>query len=219
MRGLASNESEEVTISVCIATYGEEEWRDLARDRAFPSAQAEYPHEVIVKHHKRGTIASVRNACARKATGEWLVFLDADDELAPGYLDAMVFAAEKHRRQGEPILLTPIVQRILRGRSAPPSFYPEVPLLTANWLVIGTMLRRDLFLKAGGFGEYPHGFEDWALWAKCAKLGARVVKVHQAVYRQHINPRSKHRLGWKDRKWQVSTHLAVQADLDAWVPA
>lgn len=208
-----------MTISVCVGTYGDEEWKGIAQERAVPSAKAEFPHEIIVKHHKRGTIASVRNACARKATGEWLVFLDADDELAPGYLDAMTFAAEKHYRVGYPVLLTPIVQKVTRGRMAPPAFYPEVALAIGNWLVIGTMLKRDLFLKADGFGDYPHGFEDWSLWAKCAKLGARPVKVKQAIYRQHINPRSKHRLGWKNRRWQVETHVQVQKEIEAWRPA
>lgn len=205
-------------VSVLIATYGEDEWKKLALARAVPSAEREFPHEVIRMHRTKASIAEVRNAAARKASGEWLCFLDADDELAPGYIDAMTLTAERNRRAGEPILLTPIVQKVTRGRPSPPTFYPEVSLLTGNWLVIGTVLRRDLFFKVGGFGDYPHGFEDWSLWAKCAKVGARVVKVKGAVYRQYINPRSKHRLGWRDRRWQVATHLSVQKEIEAWQP-
>ena len=48
-------------------------------------------------HDPDGTIASVRNELANTAKGEWLLFLDADDELAPGYLDAMTRALGQER--------------------------------------------------------------------------------------------------------------------------
>jgi len=39
---------------------------------------------------ENGGLASVRNRGIREAKGDWLVFLDADDEMAPGALEAMV---------------------------------------------------------------------------------------------------------------------------------
>jgi GT2 family glycosyltransferase len=97
-------------------------------------------------------------------------------------------------------------------------FYPEVDLLKANWLVVGTLITRDLFLRIGGFSDYPHGFEDWSAWYKATRLGARVVKVPKALYIQHVNPQSKHRQGWRDRRWQVATHQRVERELAAWQP-
>jgi GT2 family glycosyltransferase len=167
---------------------------------------------VIAGHDPSGTIASIRNELAQDAKGDWLLFLDADDELAPRYIQAMEHAERPNS------LLTPSVQKIIKKRENPPVFYPEVDLMTANWLIIGTLVERDLFLRVGGFEDYPHGFEDWSLWYKCAKVGAEVVRVPKAVYRQHVNPQSKHRLGWKDRRWQVETHERVQRELEAWTP-
>lgn len=184
----------------------------MAVTRAAPSAFAQGPHEVLVGHDPDATIAQVRNELATHATGTWLCFLDADDELAPGYVKAMKTARERNH------LLMPIVQQVKRGRPRTPNFYPQVDLLSGNYLVVGTVIERRLFSKAGGFGEYPHGFEDWALWYKATKLGAKVKPVPEAVYVQHVNPRSKHRLGWRDRRYQVGTHMAVQAELEAWVP-
>jgi GT2 family glycosyltransferase len=203
-----------MTISVIIATYGDPEWEVMAKTRALPSAMGQ-GLEVLIGHDPDATIAGVRNELAREAKGDLLCFLDADDELAPGYILAMEQMAEK---VGPGHLLTPLVQKILRGRARQPAFYDEVNLLTGNWLIVGTVLERELFEKVGGFGEYPHGFEDWALWFKCTKMGAKVKKVRQAVYRQHINPNSKHRQGWKNKRWQVKTHIAVQKELEAWTP-
>src|SRR5687768_17047197 len=182
-------------VSIVIATYGDENWRDLAMSRAYPSALDQGAHEIVVGHDDNSTIALVRNALAAKTSGDWLCFLDADDELAPGYIDAMAQVG------GENVLLTPSVQKVRKGRPSPPMFYSEVPLNVANWLVVGTLLRRDLFMQVGGFSDYPHGFEDWSLWAKCWKAGARPVRVPKAIYIQHVNPQSKHRQGWRDRGW------------------
>jgi glycosyltransferase involved in cell wall biosynthesis len=205
-----------MTISVLIATYGEDEWRDLAWSRAYPSAKAQI-EDVACFHDPEGTIASVRNEMANTARGEWLLFLDADDEIAPGYISAMTRAAE---RVGDgPALLTPAVQQLRKNgsvRGAPTFFDRGISLRDDNWLVIGTLVQRDFFLSVGGFDEYPHGFEDFSAWSKCFRAGATVVKVPDAVYRYWVNPRSKHKQGWRDRKWQVATHQRVVAELAEW---
>ncbi len=198
-------------ITVVIATYGEKAWAELAMSRAYPSAvvQAE---EILVGHDEDGDIASCRNETASHATGDWLVFLDADDELAPGYIDAMERAIQPN------CLLAPIVQKVVRGRKRKPSYYRQVDLLKGNWLVIGTALERSLFEKIGGFVEYEHGFEDWALWFKCTKMGAEVVKVPDAIYRAYANPGSKHHQLWQNRALQAEMHYRVKEELDAWQP-
>lgn len=204
--------------SILIATYGDDAWRDLAWSRAFPSAEAQDAFEVLVHHDPDGTIAAVRNELGKKAKGDWLLFLDADDELGLGYIQYMRQAYEWEKAEG-PLLLTPSVQAISKGRNRPPRFYHEVAIEKGNWLVVGTMIERSLFLRIGGFPDYPHGFEDWGLWYKAVKAGARIVKVKRAIYRQYVNANSKHRQGWRDRKWQVQMHQQVAAELEAWQPA
>jgi GT2 family glycosyltransferase len=118
------------------------------------------------------------------------------------------------------VLFTPAVQQIRKGRPGDPVFFDRgISLRDDNWLVIGTMIHRDLFTEVGGFPDYPHGFEDFALWSKCYRAGASVVKVPDAVYRYFHNPQSAHKKGWRDRKWQVATHQRVVAELDAWEAA
>ena len=191
-------------VSVLIATYGSEEWRELAWSRAYPSAAAQ-TEDVQVFHDPEGTIASVRNELGNTATGDWLLMLDADDELAPGYLGAMERAAEREGHDGN-LLLTPAVN--IKGR-----FWREGPIEETNWLVIGTLVRRETFLKVGGFRDYPHGWDDWALWVKCVQAGARIVKVPDAVYIAHRNSESKKNVSWRDSKWQVETHNRIANEL------
>jgi glycosyltransferase involved in cell wall biosynthesis len=233
-----------VKVSVLIATYGDPQWETLARSRALPTAQTQDAFEILLRHEPDGTVTTSRNALADQARGDWLCYLDADDELAPGYLGAMRRAFEQETRrprarrqllltpaqrpamarrgtarrgvaaQGRAWLLTPRVSYVRKGRaSAPRHLDRGIPLTDDNWLVVGTLIQRDLFLEVGGFGDYPHGFEDWSLWAKAWKAGAEIVKVDDAVYRAHWNPNSKHRLQWKDRRWQVDMHNRVRREL------
>ena len=199
-------------ISIVITTYGEEYWRELASERAYPSAQAQESAEVVLHHAPDLSIGPARNEAAKRATREWLLFLDADDELEPGYVSAMENAVLSTPRANR-TLFQPSVRYVRKGRVPDPMLAPQKDLRTDNFLVIGTLVHCSLFKKAGGFSDYPHGFEDWSLWAKCWKHGAKIVPVPAAVYRAFINPSSQHRQGWRNRKWQVETHLRVQAEL------
>ena len=203
-----------MNVSIVISTYGDEEWADLAWSRAYPSADDQDAFEIVIGHDDKATIAQVRNALARKATGDWLCFLDADDELAPGFLDSMRRAEQRTPTHRVPALFTPAIVSVRKGHHGPPGFRDVGrPLTEDNWLVVGTLIHRDLFFEVGGFNDYEHGFEDWSLWAKAWKAGAEIVKVPDAHYLYHHNPQSKHKQRWRDRKWQVARHMEVRAEL------
>lgn len=164
--------------SVVVATFGAPEWAELARARAIPSACAEGPLEVIVEHGT--TLAEARNRGAARARGEWLVFLDADDELEPGYLEAIASASGDLR--------APAVRYVTVGEPAPdPLLFTGRNIARVNPCVIGTALRRDLFDQAGGFWTEPV-WEDWSLFRRAWLLGAQIEHVPGAVYRVNVNP-------------------------------
>lgn len=187
--------------------------------RALPSASVQNPFEIVIDHDPAGTIASIRNQNAQRATGDWLCFLDADDQLAQGYLRAMQQAWGRRSRgrastlDGPPLLLTPAVSYVIKGRRQLPRFLKTEDLRHSNYLVVGTLVKRDLFLEVGGFEDYPHGFEDWSIWAKCWKAGAQIVPVRKAVYIAYVNEDSKRRKMWRDKKYQAKWHEKVQRDL------
>lgn len=203
-----------VDVSIVIAAYGEDDWRELAFERAYPSTFGQDPHEVVAIYERGMTLAQVRNLGAAKATGDWLCFLDADDELGSGYIGAMRRALEQERGvDGAPLLLTPAVSYILRSRAHPPRIASQVPLEFGNWLVIGTLVPRDLFNEVGGFIDHGiGGYEDWSLWTRCHKAGARVVRVPEAIYRAHVNYRSRNR----SASYEQRLHWHYKIGRDIW---
>ena len=177
-------------VTVCVGTFGSSEWPELARTRAMPSAAEQ---RLRVVHHHGRNLADARNSCLRLANSEWVIFLDADDELEPGYAEAMDAATADLR--------APAVRYVRGGRDERPRI-PRVAghdhacsadcLRDGNWLVVGTAVRAELVLHVGGWREWPL-YEDWDLWLRCWMAGATVEAVPDAVYRAHWRADSRNR--------------------------
>lgn len=192
-----------MTWNCLIATCGDESWSELAWTRAYPSALSQVFDEVIVEHHEDATLAEARNRCLASADCDWVVFLDADDELERGYLQAMkqtLAASTKPDESGGLDvaaglrILAPAVRYVRDGRDDRRAQIPNRgrwPQM--NECVIGTAAERRLLLELGGFEEWE-AWEDWALWLKCVAGGARLVYVEGAVYRAHVSPHGRNRV-------------------------
>jgi len=186
-----------MSFCVLVCTHGDDSWVDLARERALPSAAAAEPEEIVALHSPDGGLAHARNCAASSARASHLIFLDADDELDPGYVDAMrtalamLAAAPMPGSPGQldlhPTLFVPRVQRVWPdGREDAPRFpNRQLPMDRLNHCVIGTAVPRLLFLSLGGFRADLPIYEDWALFLACLRAGAVMADVAAAVYRAH----------------------------------
>lgn len=166
-------------VTIIVATHGDEAFSQQASDRAIPSAIAQTVHAPVIAAHGAGTLAEARNHAAGLAASTWLVFLDGDDELAPDYIE--------HLARADGDLRAPAVSYVHQGRPDPPVTFADRDIAHLNPCVIGTAVRRELFLDVGGFHEEPV-YEDWALWLRCVNAGATIEHVPAAVYYAHVNP-------------------------------
>lgn len=204
-----------MTITAIIASFGDRYWEMLGKVRAEASTVGQGFDEVIRKFDPDMTLAEVRNAAAREATSDYLFFLDADDEISPGFANAMrgVLAEQP---AGE-YLLTPSIRYGAGRVFSPPRFWPEIEAVDGNWLVVGTLVPRRIFELVGGWDEYEL-YEDWALWAKCVIAGTSIVKVPEAEYLVHVTANSRNR--GKPRKTYLYWRQRIGADIwpDLYLP-
>jgi GT2 family glycosyltransferase len=203
-----------VDVTVAVATFGDEKWMTLAAARAVPSAQ----HlDVPVVYVHGDTLHDARNEALGRVRSEWVVFLDADDELEAGYVEAMSASSADVR--------APAV-RYVRGSSAQPARMPQVAghrhgceagcLADGNWLVIGAAVRADMVRDVGGWRDFPWS-EDWDLWVRCWQAGATFESVPQAIYRAHVRRDSRNRA--PARSVKLAAHRAIAAANGLAVPA
>lgn len=166
------------TVAVVVATFGDDRWSRLAHAVAIPSALAEEPDALYVRHSATGGLHQARNEAAAGARTEWLCFLDADDQLEPGYLRALLGAAADLR--------APAVRYVTDGAPADPVTFTGRNIETVNPCVIGTLIRRELFEDVGGFWS-ERAWEDWSLFRRAWLAGATLEHVPGAVYRVNVN--------------------------------
>ncbi len=231
-----------MNVSILICTHGDERWRELGEARALPSALLqEDVAEVRALHSGPGSLAEVRNIAGFEATGDWLVFLDADDELAPGYVDALraMHATLKPRDNDGSYLLVPAIQYVCGqcggtgqrstalsangrelerherngspcdacgGASDPPAIPSwERSLIEVNCACIGTAIPRITFQLLGGFRDLS-SLEDWDLWLRAVRWGAKMIPVPEAIYRAHQSDSS--------RNADQSPYWAIRSELE-----
>lgn len=173
-------------VTVIIPIFGDLlRWGPLAQ-RAMKSALAQTHPASDVVVSSAETLQAARNTPALAATTEWLCFLDADDELDPGYIEAML--------AGTGDLRQPSTLGVVDGREDPfPVVIPPKPLMDGNYIVIGAFVRRNLFQSVGGFNELP-AYEDWDLWIRCWLEGAELSVCGDAIYRVHVQPESRNQM-------------------------
>jgi glycosyltransferase involved in cell wall biosynthesis len=173
------------TVDVVIATYGDKDVWDVLAQRAERSAEDQTIRPDAIWRTHGPNLAHARNVGAHESTADWLIFLDADDELDPYYIEAMLLGTGDIRQ--------PMTLGVTDGQEDDfPVLIPPHPagFMVGNHLIIGCMVRRELFMAAGGFADLPV-LEDWDLWIRCRLSGGEVGQAPKAIYRVHVRSESR----------------------------
>ena len=150
----------------------------------------------LIRQENRG-LAGARNRGLGEAKGEYVVFLDADDRLLPGALEAGLRCFEAHpecafvsgqsrRIAADGTLLSPWQPPHVEGDH-------YLALLRSNYIGMhaAVMYRRGVFDDVGGFDVSLSACEDYELYLRIARRFP--VQRHDqevAEYRQHVANRS-----------------------------
>lgn len=114
------------------------------------------------------------------ASGEFVNFLDDDDELLPGHLESLVAA---QRRTGARVVHSDVVQvaleddgrgslrRVEAGVLGGP-LDPSRLLFESTLPMMSVLMDRELALAAGGFDPSLGYFEDWDLFLRLSRIAS-----------------------------------------------
>jgi glycosyltransferase involved in cell wall biosynthesis len=159
---------------------------------AFEQAIAPYlPRLVYLKQRNTGP-SGARNNAIRAARGEFVAFLDSDDQWLPTFLEEQVAAFDADA--GLDLLYSdgiifgagPLVGRTLMSGSPSegPVTFESLVREQCTVLTSTTMARRPALLEAGLFDERFVRCEDFHLWLKMVLNGARL-GYHRRVLVRH----------------------------------
>ncbi|MBT2481022.1 bifunctional glycosyltransferase family 2 protein/CDP-glycerol:glycerophosphate glycerophosphotransferase [Streptomyces sp. ISL-94] len=181
-------------------------------------------------------LGPARNAALARATGDYLVFLDGDDTLAPGALQAIT---DRLKATGSPDVLVYDYARtfwtgeLVRNRlshrlseEGPASFrLADRPALLGMLMVVWNKAYRREYVGREGL-RFPPGFYEDTPWTYPALLAAESVAVLDRVcvhYRQRrtgsiLTTTSRRHLDIFDQYDRVFGYLAGRPELERWRP-
>ena len=147
------------------------------------------PRIRLLRHDRNRGLAAARNTGIRAGSGQYVLPVDADDRLAPRFLEAVV-AALCHGSPHDAVFTEFMTFGTMSVR-VPYRVRDIRSLLTMQWIPgPGTLFRRTLWECTGGYCEddaLRAGNEDWDFWLGAAECGLRITHLPEPLYlyRQH----------------------------------
>jgi glycosyltransferase involved in cell wall biosynthesis len=176
-------------------------------------------------------VAAARNLGVKLSRASIVSFLDSDDLWKPGKLAVEVAFLERHpevqavfsdAERHEPDRLVPSFLRatavfsrrltparqppmILAAREVLLSLLEEDPIVT-----VALAVRREAFLRAGGFDERTQAFEDWEFLLRLART-AQFAYIDEVLATVRISPDSLHVVHRLAAKTAMISRLVAEA--------
>lgn len=152
------------------------------------AAETEKLENVSLLDQENQGLGAARNAAVQKSSGKWLVFLDADDYWASNKLAELQIAI--HSNAAAEVIYHPIMELMPNGLMRKRRFWTvhsnKELLQKGNPLVPSAVaIKRDVFLKHGGFIKDRDQVEDLMLWFRLFDAGTTFGVIHKplTVYR------------------------------------
>ena len=141
----------------------------------------------LVNFSNDGVIAASRNQGIRLARSPWVAFLDSDDTWAPDKLDLCLSVA---RKDTSDLIVHDVYldfqgkgQKRKRCEGRLSHGYKRLLFAKNDFVTSSVMVRIDLLRTVGGFSEDASivTVEDFDLWLRLAKDGARVTHISEPL--------------------------------------
>lgn len=151
----------------------------------------------LVTNDRNLGLAAARNAGIDQARGTWIVPLDADDKLAPAFLEKTLSAIQqnpRHYAYSDSVLWWPAddKEQVLAAED-----YVFANLLNRITHACTILYARDAWLQVGGYKPVMSrmgGWEDWEFVIALGEIGICGVRVPEPLfwYRQHSANQMRH---------------------------
>lgn len=150
-----------------------------------------YPDTKFVQQANTG-LANTRNNGIKLAQGKYIVCLDADDVLAPTYLEKTVALLQKDTTGKVAIASTWLQEFGERSDVWKPVDFDLAKMFITNQIHAGSMFKKEVWDKTAGYRKDAniHGHEDWEFWLQIIEQGFIWKVVPEALFKYRIRGNS-----------------------------
>ena len=139
---------------------------------------------------KNQGISGATNAAAALASGEYILLMDNDDELAPSALHEFY---QKIKKEGSEIIYSDMDIIDVKGKTRDPLCKPDwSPDLFLSQMYLGHLIgfKKSLFEKVGGFRGEFNGSQDYDLLLRMTEMTDKIGHVSEILYHWRDLPNS-----------------------------
>jgi glycosyltransferase involved in cell wall biosynthesis len=212
-----------IDLSILIPCYNKEQYIDECI--ASIKEQTLQPKEILLAHDgckepnahidattiiftKNRGVQKVRDELVRFSSCELILFLDADDKLAPDYLERMIYKMPKVEIV-YPNIFWWYGNGFNRIGDTPDKLLPK-DMFNSCKIPVTCMMKKFVYKELGGFRDFPM-FEDWDFWLRAMVKGYKFEKANTMLYyRQAKNTRNR---AEKEEKEKVYKQIRSQFEL------
>jgi len=145
---------------------------------------------VLVNKKNLGVCAS-RNRAIEQARGEFILPLDADDKIAPTYIEKAVAALESGVAD---VVYCKVMLFGAKRKDWGLPHFSSYNILFGNLVFNCALYRRKDWKEVGGYSEaFVNGYEDWDFWLSFLERQKTFYKIeeHLFFYRRHATSRNE----------------------------
>ncbi|MBR2069395.1 MAG: glycosyltransferase [Candidatus Gastranaerophilales bacterium] len=144
---------------------------------------------VFIQNKENLGVSASRNKAIENSTGDYILPLDADDKIAPEYIELAAKVLDENQKTG----IVYCNAQYFGKHNKPMKIKPfnKKDFIYGNCIFNCALFRKSDFMKAGKYREnMRYGNEDWDLWLSFIELGLDVYKIPKTLfcYRKHFNP-------------------------------
>lgn len=161
---------------------------------------------VKVMRTPNGGLATARNRGIAASTGTIILPLDADDLIAPTYLEKGVEVFDADSGVGVVYSMADKFG-VVNGLWHLPEYSPRL-ILKENMVFCSAMFHRESWERVGGYNKnMKHGWEDWDFWLSFCELGIRFFRIPEVLFHYRVREKSMTVSMGYGQKFQMRSRL------------
>ena len=167
-----------------------------------------HPKLTLIQLESNSGPAVARNRGIENAKGKYILPLDADDKIAPTFLEKAKQVLDENHNIG----IVYCEAEFFGGKTGkwelPAYSFPEI--LVANMIFATGMYRKEDWKSVGGYNEnMRQGNEDYDFWLSILELGREVYQIPEVLFYYRIKERSRTTQLNDDPNKEIDTYTQI----------
>ena len=133
---------------------------------------------------------AARNTGMKASKGKYILFLDSDNRLLPGFIDTCLTTLLNEKADMvycQPLFFGDTSEYRFKTRK-----FDLNDILRDNYIDTCSIITRDVWNETGGFDESPIviGYEDWEFWIRLGATGYKFHFIDRPLYEYRVSKES-----------------------------